>query len=615
MELHVAVYVLAVIVSGIFAQWLGWRTKVPPIILLLGLGLLFGPGLRLIHPSHDLGRLYQPLVGVAVALVVCEGGLTLNLRDLRQAGPAVRRLLFAGLPLNWIFGTLAAHWIGPLSWPVAIVVGAILVVTGPTVILPLLRQARLQRRLRSLLKWEAVVNDPIGAMVTVISLQVAVGEASLSGGGGMNLLLKLVPAVAGTIGGGLAAAWGLRTAFHSDQAPEELRIGMLLAGTLGLYACGNLLERDAGLLAATVFGLGLANANITGFGTLARVQQSLTMLVVSMLFIILAADIDRGVIGAANWRVGAFVAALMLVVRPAAVGLAMLGSGFSWRETALLSWLGPRGIIAAAVAGLAGRALSDAGFRDGSLVLPLIFSVITGTVVLQGLSLTVFAGLLGLRSSDRPGLLIVGASPWSLALGSALHQADVPVVLADPSWASLRPARERGIATVAADVLSQRVDEVADTTDIDYVLAATDNDAYNALVCARLAPELGRERVHQLALQSGRLDRHAIPARDWRGKVVSEPGLDFHSLNDMIRTGWAFRLEAVDAVEAGLKIAEKHSDTEKLVLAIRADGSMAFHTPEQSAWLKSGDRVAVFAPPPDAAGPTTAAPSAPPAGR
>lgn len=596
MEQGVLVYVLAVVVAGVAAQWVGWRLRVPAIVLLLAVGLLVGPGLRLIAPSEDLGPLLAAGIGLAVAVVVFEGGLNLNLAELEAAGRGIRRLVVLALPLNWVFGTLAAHWIGDLSWPVAALVGAILVVTGPTVILPLLRQANLRRRPATLLKWEAVVNDPLGAMLTVVVLQLVVetgDDDDLS-----TIALRLLPAVAVAVAAGAALALAVKAAFHADLVPEVLRVPVLTAGTLGLYAATNAVHAESGLLAATVFGLALANLSIAGLSHATRFEEAVTVMLVSALFILLAADIGREVFTWISWRLAAFVASVLLVVRPAAIWLATIGSGLCVRERLLVAWVAPRGIVAAAIAGLAGSELARAGFPEGRMVLPMVFAVIVATVVLQGMTLSPLARWLDLRAAERPGLLIVGASPWSLALARTLDGEGVPVAVADRSWAALRPVRDAGLRSAAIEVLSEAVSTSLDFAAVDYVLAATDDDAYNALVCARLAPELGQERVSQLAIAGRRLDSHAVPARDWRGKVVGGEGLDHATANALLAQGWRFQVRPVPT-EADFGKA-RSAPEETVVLAIRPDGGLAFHSPEHRARLHAGDRLLTFRPPPPA---------------
>lgn len=546
MEDTILLLVVGVAVAGVFGQWLGWKLKLPAIIPLLAIGALAGPVAGIIRPSVALGEVMRPAIGMAVAIIVFEGGLNLNLRELRSAGSGVLRLVAVALPLNWVFGTLAAHFVAGMSWPVSVLVGAILVVTGPTVIMPLLRQAKLEPRSASFLKWEAIVNDPIGATVTLLVLSFLTLSTTMSTG---DAVLHL--AWRTLIGGGIAAAlglvvpFGIRTLFRRDLAPEYLKTPILLAGALGVYAAGEAVQPETGLIGATLFGVVLANIDVTGLQELRRFKEALTVFLVSGLFILLTANIDRQTVLMLSWPIAATTLAILFVARPLAIALAMIGAKVSWRERLLVGWIGPRGVVAAAIAGVAGERLAKAGYPDAQLVLPLIFAVIASTVVLHGLSLAPIARRLGLASGGRSGLLIVGASSFTVALGEALREAGVPVLVVDRSALALKAARLAGLQTMRIEVLSVLGEETIDLRDYEHLLAATPDDAYNALVCTRFASELGRERVYQIAPDESS-GRHAA-SREWRGKIAVDADMVHLRLSDLMQGGAAFVVEPVPA--------------------------------------------------------------------
>lgn len=546
MEDTILLLVVGVAVAGVFGQWLGWKLKLPAIIPLLAIGALAGPVAGIIRPSVALGEVMRPAIGMAVAIIVFEGGLNLNLRELRSAGSGVLRLVAVALPLNWVFGTLAAHFVAGMSWPVSVLVGAILVVTGPTVIMPLLRQAKLEPRSASFLKWEAIVNDPIGATVTLLVLSFLTLSTTMSTG---DAVLHL--AWRTLVGGGIAAAlglvvpFGIRTLFRRDLAPEYLKTPILLAGALGVYAAGEAVQPETGLIGATLFGVVLANIDVTGLQELRRFKEALTVFLVSGLFILLTANIDRQTVLMLSWPIAATTLAILFVARPLAIALAMIGAKVSWRERLLVGWIGPRGVVAAAIAGVAGERLAKAGYPDAQLVLPLIFAVIASTVVLHGLSLAPIARRLGLASGGRSGLLIVGASSFTVALGEALREAGVPVLVVDRSALALKAARLAGLQTMRIEVLSVLGEETIDLRDYEHLLAATPDDAYNALVCTRFASELGRERVYQIAPDESS-GRHAA-SREWRGKIAVDADMVHLRLSDLMQGGAAFVVEPVPA--------------------------------------------------------------------
>ena len=335
----------------------------------------------------------RPAIGMAVAIIVFEGGLNLNLRELRTAGSGVIRLVFLALPLNWLLGSIAGHYLGGMAWSVSVLFGSILVVTGPTVIMPLLRQAKLEPRTASFLKWEAIANDPIGATLTllILSFLVVLRSEGEHFRAVSALAVHVVLGVLSASALGIALPYGLRIAFRRDLVPEYLKTPVLLAGALAVYALGEAIQAETGLVGATIFGVTLANIEITGLQELRRFKESLTVFLVSGLFILLTANIDPSVVRHLSWPIVVTASAILFIVRPAAIGIATIGAKMNWRERLLVGWIGPRGVVAAAVAGLAGDQLSHAGYRDGALILPMVFTVIAATVVLHGLTLSPLA--------------------------------------------------------------------------------------------------------------------------------------------------------------------------------------------------------------------------------
>lgn len=576
LENSILLLVAGVAVAGVVAQWIGWRFNTPSILVLLAFGLLLGPITGWVKPGDILGHVMSPAIGMAVAIIVFEGGLNLNFRELRTAGSGVIRLVFVALPLNWSLGALIGHYIGGLGWGAAILFGSILVVTGPTVVIPLLRQAKLEPRASAFLKWEGIVNDPIGATLTLLILSFALllrshghDPGAIAVLAGRTLLGALAAASIG-----FALPYALRWIFNKDLAPEYLKTAILLAGALGIYAVGEAIEPETGLIGATLFGVVLANIDVTGLSELRRFKESLTVFLVSGLFILLTANLDPSIVRHVSWPIILTTVAILFVARPAAIGLATIGARMNWRERVLVAWIGPRGVVAAAVAGLAGEELARAGYRDGTLILPMVFCVIAATVVLHGLSLGPLARLLKLASGSPPGLLIVGASAWTVALAEALRTAGVPSLIADPSWRALRPARRAGLPTAHLEILSAVGEHMVDLRDLDFLYAATDDDAYNALVCMRFAPDLGRERVHQPPPIVEREQSQTL--RDWRGKYAPHPPLTHTRLSELIADGFGFVLKAGTDPR-------RHPDGESWpVVTLLADGGLSFASPDDA---------------------------------
>ncbi len=583
METGVAVAVLCVPVLGVGAQWLAWRLRLPAIVLLFAAGLLVGPGFQVLHPSHDF-PLLKPLIGLAVAIIVFEGGLALDFRELRASGEGVLRLTTLALPCNFLLGALAAHWLGGLGWSAAVLFGAITVVTGPTVVLPLLRHARLEPRAAAFLRWEAIVNDPIGAMLATIVLQILLvgGAGTVSSAG--ELTLRLIGSLALAVGLGFGAGLLVRFGFVRDEVPEVLKVPILLALALGVYALSNLAMNEAGLMAATVFGVAVANLHVPGLGELRRFKEALVVLLVATLFITLTADLDRTVLLSLDWRLLALTAAMLLLVRPAAILLATLRSGLTGPERVLCAWIAPRGIVAAAVAGIAGLQLQGAGHPGADRIMPAVFALIAATMVLHGFSLRPLASRLGLALGRAPALGIVGASPWATDMAAALAEMGVPVVLVDTFPGALEAARRQRLGVIQAEILSQHGEEELAGRAVDYLLGATPDVIYNGLVCARLGPELGRQRVFQLPPPGGRLDLRRDLGRDLRGLVFGNARLDYDEYERRFAAGWRFTSQpSPEAVP---------------LMAVRRNGNLVMASPEHGLELptEAGTSTLYFAP-------------------
>ncbi len=537
-EEHISIVIVTVAALGVAAQWVAWRLKMPAIIFLAVFGLIAGPGLDLIQPSEDFGEFLRPVVGLCVAIILFEGGLSLQLNELKEAASGVRRLVYVGAPLAWVTCALCARLIGGLDWAVALVFGAIMVVTGPTVIMPMLRQAGLNRRTASYLKWEGIVNDPIGALLAVLVFQFFIFQQS--GSGWAEVLSGIGLAIASSLVLGGFGGYAIARAMRAGLVPEYLKSPVLLGLVLVVFEVSNLVQHEAGLLSVTVMGIVVGNMNLPGIGDLRRFKEYITIMLVSVVFVSLTADLDVGTLDDIGWRGVALILAVMFVARPISIMLATVGAGMEFRERVLLSWIAPRGIVAAATAGLMGPGLVDAGY-PAEVLLPLVFAVIFATVFSHGLTLNWLSGKLGLASPHRDGVLIVGASPWTVELASTLKNMDVNVLIADSSWHSLRPARLAGIPVFYGEILSEFAEESVELAHIRTVLAATSNDAYNALVCTALAPEIGQQRVLQLAL--GGTDPEEDPrslARPRRGGVAFDSDAYFESLWRNYVRGWKF---------------------------------------------------------------------------
>lgn len=596
-----------VAVLGMAAQWIAWRLRIPAIVLLTAVGLALGPGLGWLQPSADFGELLEPFVSFAVAFILFEGGLRLKLHDLEEAGRSVRRLCTVGLLLSWALGTAAAIWVGGLSPAVGVIFGAILVVTGPTVIMPLLRQARLEKRLASLFKWEGIVNDPLAALCVVLSYEVIVagsgagsGAGSEHGGAGVGGIAAQL-GLALLAGGGLGAlgGWLLSWAFRHGHVPEFQKAPALVAAVFGSFALANAIHDEAGLLAVTVMGAVIGNSGLASIAELTRFKDSLSTVLVSGVFLLVSADMDTATLATLDMRAVALLLCVLFVVRPAAILLSTIGVGLQRNERLLLAWIAPRGVVAAAVAGVIGPRLVAAGYPDGALLVPLVFATILVTVVLHGFSLPVLARRLGLSAGTAQGVLLVGATRWSTALAEVLQQLGVPVVVSDTAWTRLSRTRLAGVTSHFGEVLSESGEASLPLNEIDVVIALTSNDSYNSLVCVHYGPEIGRDRVYQLAAADVGAEHPRGVTVTARGRVLISDNADYETLHRHAWNDWTFRsTKLTDEYDLDAWRRDATPGAE-LVLCVRANGTLAVHGPRFPLEAASGDTVVSFTPPPE----------------
>ncbi len=580
--------------SGIASQWAAWRLRIPAIALLLVSGILLGPVSGILDPQESFGDLYRPMIALAVAIILFEGGLTLNFKEITETSTAVRRIILIGGPLVWLMSSLAAHYAAGLSWPTAIVLGAILVVTGPTVIMPLLRQAQLSPRPASLLRWEAIVNDPIGALFAVIAFEIYLVLHGAHDGATLVGLLIFGAAVA--VGGGYLAGRTLAYCFVRGYVPEFLKAPIMLITVLAVYAISDVILEESGLLTVTVMGITIANSRIASLTEMRRFKETITVLLVSGLFIMLTASLDLTALQSLGWGALAFVVLILFVVRPIAIFVATTGSGLTFSEKALVSWIAPRGIVAVAVSGLFGASLTELGVVDGSKLTALTFTVVASTILLHGFTLSPMASLLGLKSAEKPGLLLIGGSQWTEALATKIKEMGLPVLIVDANWSHIRSARLADIPVHYGEVLSEDAHHHIVLNRYSHLIAATDNDPYNALVCTEFGPELGRGNVFQIGTHREENERQAV-SFTIGGRSIFKPGRDYSELRKQMWMGWTFQCTTLsEEFNYEAYLASRGEDTAVLLWA-GGNGSIVFGEGNHGQLPTAGDTILAFGPP------------------
>ncbi len=587
---------LAIIASGgIFAQWLAWRLRLPAIVVLLLTGFMLGPVTGYINPAEDFGEIYRPVVSMAVAVILFEGGLTLNLAGIRETSKAVRRLIVIGGPLVWLMTTLAARFVAGLTWPSSLVLGAILVVTGPTVVMPLLRQTQLASRPASLLRWEAIVNDAVGALFAVVAF-----ESFLVMHGShdpISLVVSLVLAGVVAVGGGYAAGSGIVWAFIRGYVPEYLKAPLLLAAVLTVHALTNLILEEAGLLTVTVMGIRLANSRIASLAELRRFKETITILLVSGLFLLLTAALDTDAIRSLDLRAAAFVLLVMFLIRPLAVFLATTGTGVSPAEQLFVGWIAPRGVVAVAVSGLFAVALTDNGVIDGAEIVPIVFAVVVATVFAHGFTLVPLARTLELTTAAKPGVLFVGSSGVTTALAKVLKEHGVPVLVADTDWNRIREPRLADIPVYFGEILSEDAHDTVDAKRFAAVIAATPNDAYNTLVCTDLGPEVSRSSVFEIRNGARPPERQSLNFTLGGRSLTRDPEMRLLDFQLDQALGWGFQATKLTDEFRFAAYQESRSAETRIILWKKPSGKLVFFTTSKRGNPEPGDIVIAFGPP------------------
>jgi NhaP-type Na+/H+ or K+/H+ antiporter len=592
--MHGAAVLLLILCAGLASQWLAWRLGLPSIVVLVAAGLAMGPGTGLIHLTLP-GDTLAEFIGLGVAVILFEGGMDLKLAEFRRAASGVRRLTVAGPPVAWLLGSTAAHYVAGLSWPVSLVLGAVLVVTGPTVIGPLMRQARLNKDSATLLKWEGIVNDPLGVLLAVLTFQYfAAGGGNLSGTLG-HLVAALLAAV--LLGG--AGGWVTGRLYRMGQVPEHLKAPMLMVLVLVVYWCGNLVQHEAGLLAVTIMGMVIGNMDLPDREALRHFQENLAVVLLSVLFIVIPSQLEAAQLALLGLPSVLFVLLLLVLVRPLSVALATAGARVRREDRLLLAWIAPRGIVAAATAGVFGPAMVAAGYDDAQLLLPIVFLVILVTVLAHGFTIGPLARRLGLSARAANGLLVVGATPFTCALATKLKAMDVDVLVADGAWPQLRSLRMEGVDTFYGEVLSEHAEHDLETQHLSYALAATDNDFYNAMVCKRLAARFGVHRVYQLdTTHEGGAERKSM-ALQTRGHLAFDGRSDAAALEQRLDQGWVVQTsrltESRDWTALTTPLGERGKDW-VLIGGVNLDGRFLLHGEDHPIKPGEGWRIVYFAP-------------------
>lgn len=489
-----ALTVAIALAGGMVCQALARHLRVPGIVLLLAAGVLLGPEVAGVVDPAGLGPALQLIVGMSVAVILFEGGLNLNVARLRREATTLRRLVTVGALVTAVCGTLAARWIMGWGWDLAALFGSLVVVTGPTVMTPLLRRIDVRPNLRTILEGEGILIDPVGAVLAVVTLEFVLTLQGAHGGPVATELLGLPSrlVLGGTVGLVGGAVVGILLRFER-LIPTGMENVLALSLVLVLFEVSEALQPESGIMAAATAGIVVGNMGTQVEQELKEFKEQLTVLLIGLLFILLAATVRMEAVAALGWPAVATIAVLMLVVRPVNVAVSTWGTDLTFRERAFMSWLAPRGIVAAAVASLFAQWLSAEGLPGGEELQAMVFLVIAATVVVQGGTGKMVASFLGVRRDTERGWAVVGANSLGRALARALEVAGAEVVVLDSSARQCEAAEREGLRVVYGDAGSDRAMRQADMEYRRGVTGVTPNSALNVLLARQLRERAGLE--------------------------------------------------------------------------------------------------------------------------
>lgn len=510
-----------IIILGILAQWIAWKFKIPAILPLILIGLFIGPVSTLISPdgikwvepvwNGEYGlfpgeRLFN-FVSLAIALILFEGGLTLKKDEIRSVGPVIYKLITLGAFVTMILAAVAVHFIIGLNWSLSFLFSSLIIVTGPTVITPILRNLPLKKDLSTILKWEGILIDPIGALVAVLVFEFI----SLGGGHAsdytIETLIEFGKIIIIGVSLGFTSAYAFAMALRFKWIPHYLLNVVALALVLTVFVISDLFAHESGLLAVVIMGMVLGNMNLSELKEVFYFKETLSILLISILFILLSANMDLSDLELIyNFNSLILLGIVILVIRPIGVFWSANKSQLNLNEKLFISWVGPRGIVAAGIASLFGLKLTMQGVEGANFITPLVFMIVLGTVLLNATTARLFARMAGVLLKRSEGILIVGASKPSRLVAQYLVENGRRVVLLDSNKSNISLAREENLEALEADIYSDQIFENIELNDVGFLMAMTGSQTINQYAIDKLGPSFGEEGAYRLISSEEAID-------------------------------------------------------------------------------------------------------------
>jgi len=501
-----------IIVLGILAQWVAWKFKIPAILPLILIGLLVGPiaaeflsedGTKWIEPVWNGKNGLFPgdglyyFVSLAISVILFEGGLTLKRNEIKTVGPVITKLITLGSAITFFGAGIVAYYVFKLSWEISFLFSALIIVTGPTVITPILRNIPLKKDVSAVLKWEGILIDPIGALVAVLVFEFI----SVGGGGGFTktALIEFGKILLFGTSFGFTFAHALAFAINKNLIPHYLLNVVSLSTVLLVFVVSDIFAHESGLLAVVVMGMVLGNIKLENIKELLYFKESLSVLLISILFILLAANINiEDMLLLYNWKTAVLFAIVVFIIRPLAVFLSTAGSNLKPNEKLFISWVGPRGIVAAGIASLFGSKLLKDGVEGAEYITPLVFMIVLGTVLLNATTARVFAKIVGVFLTKSEGVLIVGAGQLSRLIASYLKKNERHVVLVDSNADNVETAKNSGLEAFKEDIYAEDLTDNIELNDVGYLLSLTGNSDINKFAINKFQEQFGENGSFRL---------------------------------------------------------------------------------------------------------------------
>ena len=575
-----------IIILGILAQWVAWRFKIPAILPLILIGLLVGP-IAAEFLTDDKTKYIEPIwngtyglfpgdglyyfVSLAISIILFEGGLTLKRDEIKNVGPVITKLITLGSSVTFFGAGFLAHYIFDLSWEVSFLFSGLIIVTGPTVITPILRNIPLRKDISAVLKWEGILIDPIGALVAVLVFEFI----SVGGGSGFTktALTEFGKILLFGTSFGFTFAHALTFVINKKWVPHYLLNVVSLSTVLFVFVESEIFAHESGLLAVVVMGMVLGNGKLKNLKELLYFKESLSVLLISILFILLSANINMvDLMLLYNWKTALLFFLIVFIIRPLGVFLSTYKSNLKFKEKLFISWVGPRGIVAAGIASLFGSKLLKQGVEGAEYITPLVFMIVLGTVLLNATTARLFAKIVGVFLKNSDGILIVGASKASRLIANYLQNSGKRVVLIDANTSFIEHSNNQGLEAYVVNIYDDDLTDNIELNDIGYLIALSGSDAVNKFAVKNFATTFGEHGSFRL------ISADEVKSQDFEFKnQFFTPKDDYINLSEAVRDFPNLYEIIIDSDKGYKQTLEKlHNQLESIPLFVKTSTNNIF---------------------------------------